>query len=311
MVENAEFHVSQILGSGQGRPRVTAPNSEPWMSHVMAEMVRHGAQIAPGALHRMVAHQPARAEDGKEPLRRAHAKLAGEAHVAAVAHAVGEGEGLVRQGLAHDLVAVLEDERVGGVDLGHRLGDAELDALVLRHRRAGAALLHLKPIDHRLGDAAREAQPVADDVEGEGREQRQAIEVMVVDGAARRRPALHQFGVEKPVLGQEHVFGDDVVAAGAAEPDRMPRILDAAFGEPQQREISFWRHRQHHHRPLAMIDAAREFPAAGNAVAAVGALDLRRDRHERARQASRRGRRPRSRPAPPWGTCRRARHGSR
>ena len=52
------------------------------------QMVRHRAQVAPAALHRMIGHEPARAEDGKEPLHRAQAELPGIAQVAAVAHAV-------------------------------------------------------------------------------------------------------------------------------------------------------------------------------------------------------------------------------
>ena len=88
------------------------------------------------------------------------------------------------------------------------------------------------------------------------------------------------------MLGHENVFHFDVVAAGAAQARRVPRVDDAVVARRQQEhavigKLAVRRSDPAEHRPRAGIDAARKFPASVEPVAAGDARGFARREHER------------------------------
>src|SRR6202042_430503 len=68
---------------------------------------------------------------------------------------------------------------------------------------------------------------------------------------------------ERAVLGYEYLADEDVVAAGAAQPDRVPHVLDRVVGARQQEGTEI-------NRPVFLVgdDLAEKYP--GRVIAAGG-----------------------------------------
>ncbi len=88
-----------------------------------------------------------------------------------------------------------------------------------------------------------------------------------------QRGGVHH--AQRPVLGHEHVLHHDVVAAGAAQADRVPDVVDRVVGDRQQEcaEVDGFALVVHHEpaeqHPRGVVAAGREAPLAAEPEPAV------------------------------------------
>ena len=182
-------------------------------------------------------------------------------------------------------------EHPGRRELGRQLTGADERRCLLAHLGAGERLALagdvLRPVLER---ALGRTQGGGGEVVREGGAEREAEERRVVDRGARRGPGADLPRVDAPVVGDEGVGDDQRVGPGAAQPDRLPVVVDL---------VVLPRHEAPHERghlvgpaggrtmpsiaQLAWFEPARERPATGHPVPAVDPLERPLGRRERRR----------------------------
>jgi len=166
------------------------------------------------------------------------------------------------------------------VDAGARLGQTQLHGGELGHaaaaagdRAAGGALArHGKEVGERALGHAEHRRHDRDRQHGEERLPIKLVWVV----AHPRGGRIGELGEgEHAMGGNEGVASDDVLAAGAREPHRVPIVVDGAVGGAQQeksRRRSSIRLRDHaaEELPLRVVATAAEASNAGEPIAAIG-----------------------------------------
>jgi hypothetical protein len=137
---------------------------------------------------------------------------------------------------AHQLGHVPLQRRPGRIQQAGRLGDADLPERILGRLLPGvggpdpaALVLHMGRVGTR-----RHADDRRGDGVGEDGAERNAVQRPGIDLLAGADAAGHVGEAQRPVRGDEGPVHHDVVAPRAAQPDRVPHVLDRVVARRQQ-----------------------------------------------------------------------------
>src|SRR2546427_457504 len=245
--------------------------------------------VAPGSLGGVVEEDAAAAAGLEEGIDGANTPIRGFRSIPPIAGPLREGYLRPVADQTHRFGKVAEQAVAGCGHLGRGFRQGELHERVL----GDSALIARGNARRRL--VAKRRERSQRDADGRGADARrkdepegQAVEWRVVDDGAGIRQ-IERIAVRVgPVLGHEGIVHHQILAPGAAEPDRIPRVVDRVVRAwdqkgPRVRGGSFLEGRRDaaEHGPVAEVAPARERPAAMEAETSIDPLHGPRGRQRR------------------------------
>ncbi len=253
------------LGS---RPSMNCPYMLPVEIPVQADVGGGGVRVAPDPLQRTREEQSLSAGGEEKRVDRLHQEPHAKRLVAAIAQPHIHADGIAAGGRLQGLGKIAKNHEPCCVDAGGCFGDPQLHGGELGHAAVAAGDrpergAHLGHVEEMRECALCHAQHRRHDGDRQHGEERLPIDRVAIVAHARRGGVGKLGKGEHAMGGNEHVPGDDGLAAGAGEPHRVPVVVDRAVGGRQQEESRLRRRsRLRNHAadelPLRIVAAAAE-----------------------------------------------------